>query len=118
MLRMPPAASSLPGSWLLEYYDSPRCKKRCGSIDLDSCEEVTIHELGTYTEHNNLFTLLSKHKGRSRNYYLAAPDRPTMNHWVESLCKVCGFKPDDDRQGKKILGLLPIGLNSEAERML
>ena len=95
VLRMPPAASSLPGSCgLLEYYDSPRCTKRKGSIDLDQCEEVTL-SLDTY-DYNHLFALSSKHKGRNRTYYLAAENEDTMNHWVECLCKVCGFKPDDE----------------------
>ena len=92
VLHVPPASSCLPGSYHLDYYDSPSLKKKKGSIDLDLCEEI-LAKLGS-AHYENLFSLETKHEGRDRKYFLAAASEDEMNRWVDCLCRVCGFRPD------------------------
>ncbi|ELT93630.1 hypothetical protein CAPTEDRAFT_220911 [Capitella teleta] len=95
VLHSPPAADSLPGTRAaLDYFDNENLKHRIGSIDLDHTEEIQSNLDSSFYQH--VFSIQSKHKGKSRTYYLVADTLFNMNKWVDCLCLILKLKENQE----------------------
>ena len=105
MLHEPCAADSYPGvRAALRYYKNENQRDCIGSIDLTACE--TVDSSLRSEVYRNLFSLRTKHKGRDRTYYLAAPNETEMNNWVDCLCQALGLKENNDGETSSTSGLI------------
>ncbi|KAG5452121.1 Protein daughter of sevenless [Clonorchis sinensis] len=72
-----------------EYYKDKQCHKLKGHVDLKNCECIADdYQIGKWL---NVFSIHTKHKGKSRIYYFSAPDPQSMSDWVRHLVEVKGF---------------------------
>lgn len=78
---------------LLLYYEDRDMRHKKGSIDLTQCDEV-ISLVHSDDKHSHLFSIKTRHRNRSRTYFLAADSDDDMLKWVDCLCEVLGMKED------------------------
>lgn len=104
-----------PPAYYLHYYDNdrnPPKSREKGCIDLSSCEEI-LAELESDC-YDNVFSLRTQHKGRSRTYCLAADSVEEMNQWINCLIKVLQMDDFDplmtrpETQFQKSSGIKPV----------
>ncbi|XP_033839936.1 GRB2-associated-binding protein 1-like [Periophthalmus magnuspinnatus] len=79
---------------MLQYYKNPHSRRPIRSINLNLCEQVDAGLSFTKKELQSSFVF--DLRTQERVWYLVAESEKDMNHWVSSICLLCGFNPTDD----------------------
>ncbi|XP_077984414.1 uncharacterized protein LOC144439042 isoform X2 [Glandiceps talaboti] len=81
--------------YFLEYYKNEWATKPRGKIDLSKCQQVMEgleFENRRNLESSHIFNIVTQ----KRTYFLVTTSEDDMRRWVQNLCRVCGFKTDEN----------------------
>ncbi|XP_034019999.1 GRB2-associated-binding protein 1-like isoform X1 [Thalassophryne amazonica] len=79
---------------ILAYYKNQQSRRPIRTINLNLCEQVDAGLSFTKKELESSFVFALQTK--TRTWYLVSESEDDMNHWVSSICLLCGFSPTDD----------------------
>ncbi|XP_061768649.1 GRB2-associated-binding protein 1-like [Nerophis ophidion] len=79
---------------VLQYYKNAHSRRPIRTINLSMCEQVDAGLSFTKKELEKSFVF--DVRTEERTWYLVAESEEDMNHWVASICLLCGFNPTDE----------------------